>query len=650
MGHTMMLFCFIACIFCGYTTAGKVGQVDLVTFNVNTDGSVTLQCETHFSGSDFEIDQRWVFQGRFLTKNTDIKAMIPSRYNVEYKNSGHDRVYALTILNPEQKDEGRYYCRIYYTWHGTAYLHSGHVDVTKIAYLPSPNYPLCSIRPSQALSNGTFAEFKCEVGETNAQITLKLTLRSDNGSVTHLGDVLGRSLHVIRTVSLRHNNSMFICHMTSQTFPTAYRNCSAGPLIIHGSTTEPLKKSTTKASQLPQSFFPIEPLILTNQPGSSHKKLTTEMHGNDSVYESKPSNVESAKQNNSNNSRRKVLILNIVGCASGALIISLLIIIGIQSQGQTPQNTSPTVDSTNMPNQADSEPESYAILNQTGDSNAGTMTSSNPVEHQNMHMYEHTIEMHSVATSTNQASPTVDFTNITYQSNSEPLTNAVLDQTGDSNAGTMTSPNSAEHQNMHMYEHTIEMHSMATTSNQASPTVDFTNITYQSNSEPLTNAVLDQTGDSNAGTMTSPNSAEHQNMHMYEHTIEMHSMATTSNQASPTVDFTNITYQSNSEPLTNAVLDQTGDSNAGTMTSPNSAEHQNMHMYEHTIEMNPMATSTIQVLPTVDSTYTPDQADSKPEPYAVTNQTGDSHTSAMTLPKPEYQNRHVYEQTIKMHL
>ena len=47
MDHIMMLFCFFVCIFCGYTTAVReVGSVESVTYNVNTNGSVTLTCQT----------------------------------------------------------------------------------------------------------------------------------------------------------------------------------------------------------------------------------------------------------------------------------------------------------------------------------------------------------------------------------------------------------------------------------------------------------------------------------------------------------------------------------------------------------------------------------------------------------------------------
>ena len=109
MDHSMMLFCFIFAFFCGYTTAQKA-SVESVTYHVNTDDSITLQCETHFSGGDSEIDQNWVFQGKNLMENTDIKAKTPLRYNVQYQKDGHDRVYSLTIPYPVQRDESWYQC------------------------------------------------------------------------------------------------------------------------------------------------------------------------------------------------------------------------------------------------------------------------------------------------------------------------------------------------------------------------------------------------------------------------------------------------------------------------------------------------------------------------------------------------------------
>ena len=120
-------------MFCEYATA-RVGRVDSVTYNVNTDGSINLQCQTYVPVTariDSEVDHHsWILDGQILTKNTDILATNPSRYNVRYQVNGPNHVYILTIPNPVQTDEGKYQCQIDYKWYGSPYSAEKHVDVT----------------------------------------------------------------------------------------------------------------------------------------------------------------------------------------------------------------------------------------------------------------------------------------------------------------------------------------------------------------------------------------------------------------------------------------------------------------------------------------------------------------------------------------
>ena len=403
-----MLFCILVSIFCRHTTARTDARVESVTYAVNTAGSITLRCQTHFSGIASEIDHSWRFYEKILTKNRDILAINPSRYKVKYQKNDHNYAYTLTIPNPVQADEGWYRCRIDYKWYGTPYSAAKHVDVKINSYLPALSYPLCSIRPSQTLRNGNFAEFECDVGETNVHITLNLTLQSDDGSTTLLGNtIIRRYLSVRRPVTLQDNKAMFICQMTSETFPTANHICSAGPLFIYGSI-KPPGTSTTEASQPPQNLVTTNPLTWTSQSEASSTTLTIEMHRNDSTAQSNLTSRESANQNKSDGTRRKILTLNLVGCASGALILSLLIILGVLCRKGTPKNTSKTVKSTDRAYQADSEPEPTDLYNQIGDSHIGTMTSPNSGEHQIYLRAHHRIEL--IAASSNQASATVEST------------------------------------------------------------------------------------------------------------------------------------------------------------------------------------------------------------------------------------------------
>ena len=304
-GQIMMLFWIFALCILEHTTSQR-GNLSVSI--LQTNGSpIILQCQTVIPENAININHRWKFNETALTKNSKV-LVTPSRYSVRYQN-GSENMYTLTIQNPIKADEGVYQCRMKYTVGRETFPHSENVGVKIDSYLPASRYPLCSIKPSETLSNGSFAEFGCKVGRTTAQITLNLALQSQNGSIIHLGnDIVRRSLRLEKPVTLQNNNSMFICEMTSETFPTAYRTCSAGPLTIYIDDQFTMQMST-------QSSKP---------PTSGSTAQLSEAR---------------TKMNNSNNIRRKVFILNLVWCASGAFILSFLIVISaVLCQGRTSKN------------------------------------------------------------------------------------------------------------------------------------------------------------------------------------------------------------------------------------------------------------------------------------------------------------------------
>ena len=339
-----MLFWICAWSQCGYATANE-GQIVAIIEDVDTHGSVTLRCQTRIPPGASSIYHSWIFHDKILTQNIEVLANISSRYSVSYLNSFRND-YKLIIKNPVQTDEGNYRCEIEYTSLSNTSSVSKVHRVKISSYLPPLNYPLCSVQPSTTLTNGRKASFKCKVGETTAQITLLLTLQSTNaGYVKHLADGNGtRSINVTETITFQDNNSMFVCRMTSKTFPTAYRNCTVGPLIIQEE--QPYTEETLAwpLSTKYATNMNTTPPTWTNQPGTSSTKVMTEIYRNDSTPKSNLSN--STKMNDSNSTRRKVFILNLVWCASGALILSLLIIIcAVLCQGRSSKNACTTTSS-----------------------------------------------------------------------------------------------------------------------------------------------------------------------------------------------------------------------------------------------------------------------------------------------------------------
>ena len=172
---------------------------------------------------------RWTFANKTLAQDEELIDADPTRYSVSvgqvysygYAN-GYGSVFV--IKNALKEDAGLYECQLdsYSTNNGETYQ----ISVQVHNYLPPLSYPKCHIS-SSILYDESNVTFNCSVGESSASLNLLLTLQYQKGSIVELG--YGA---VTKTVTLSDNNAMFVCHMTSETFPTAYRNCSAGPITI----------------------------------------------------------------------------------------------------------------------------------------------------------------------------------------------------------------------------------------------------------------------------------------------------------------------------------------------------------------------------------------------------------------------------------
>ena len=185
---------------------------------------------------------RWVSASKTLAEGEELIDADPTRYSVsvgctyDYE---HEYTYGslLTIKNVIKEDSGIYECQL--DDYITNNKQSGQISVQVRDYLPSLSFPKCLISPSTTLYDKSDAIFKCMAGESSASLNLLLTLRHQNGSIVELGHDV-----VTTTIYLNDNNATFICHMTSKTFPTAYRNCSAGPMTIQEMLHTSIKDST----------------------------------------------------------------------------------------------------------------------------------------------------------------------------------------------------------------------------------------------------------------------------------------------------------------------------------------------------------------------------------------------------------------------
>ncbi|XP_072020792.1 uncharacterized protein [Amphiura filiformis] len=210
-------------IYIGYTAANhKVNVARWIEQNDQFGPVLNFFCDVQMQCN--QCTYRWIFQNKTLAENNDFLGADASRYEVDVKLHPNGYGSLLRIKNSHQDDGGLYECQVVF---GNAHMSTGMATAVVLLYLPPPAYPKCSITPSSNIIDKTNATFTCLAGTSSQPVNLRLTLQRQDGSQVELGDQT-----VTRIITTDDNYVVFTCHMTSETFPTAYRNCSVGPITV----------------------------------------------------------------------------------------------------------------------------------------------------------------------------------------------------------------------------------------------------------------------------------------------------------------------------------------------------------------------------------------------------------------------------------
>ncbi|XP_072021090.1 uncharacterized protein [Amphiura filiformis] len=247
------LWCVILLCSFSYTSAQPATASHWITNDTNFGPVINLFCtvtDTTYLGSDNHLSA--------AARSAD-----PTRYSIsvgDVPNKGYGSL--LQIRNALKQHAGFYTCRVLVE--GNPLYSTDRVEVIINQYLPPPGYPECSIGPSPTLLEHTDATFSCIPGEASPPMDLTLILERQSGLHVELG-----STNVTKQVTMDDNNTMFICNMSSETFPAApQRMCSAGPIII------------SQAPPTTKSSMPIETLLPTDpETGPVSENVVTKTYG-----------------------------------------------------------------------------------------------------------------------------------------------------------------------------------------------------------------------------------------------------------------------------------------------------------------------------------------------------------------------------------
>ena len=247
-----------------------------------------------------DVTVQWYRYSTLLSENTTVIGADPSRYLI----SG-DGVN-ISLRNALKDDEGTYTCRVWFRQDPTTsrqFLERSD-DVQVASYLPSLNYPVCSLSPVQ---------FKCVQGSSKPQATMQLSVQYTDGTSNILHTSSGVRVTVSVDTTEAHRDAVFLCNVTSDTFPSANaQSCKAKlftMLPISTSLLPSTENQTTEegtslsSSEMTTSIWPSTENQTTQGTSLSSSEMTTqgmtETLDGTTETTTKPSSIESTTQGTS---------------------------------------------------------------------------------------------------------------------------------------------------------------------------------------------------------------------------------------------------------------------------------------------------------------------------------------------------------------
>ena len=278
----------IACVYVLFITADVYNaqrfQRFETYFNITTlDGVgpvIQITCTLTPLPDEQLHEFRWFWQtysGGMLTssvllaQNGVLSDETPTRYMLSTIDNNTE---IFSVRNAVKEDgDGLFACQAVYSFglFPTAY-ELNTLKIHDFEYLPGIHHPVCNIITggTKAIPSGSEVEFTCTRGDSNPEVNLQLNLRKPDGSVRQLG-----TNNVTVLVFSEDNNASFTCKMTSDTFPTANRSCSAGPLTILPAATEALTPSSLNSGETKRTSFQLTTNKHQNFATSNHPPLRT---------------------------------------------------------------------------------------------------------------------------------------------------------------------------------------------------------------------------------------------------------------------------------------------------------------------------------------------------------------------------------------
>lgn len=243
---------------------------------VDEKGILSIHCQVWDLNPDSHV---MISAGtKTLTMGETILQGVEDRYFLAVRQfSDGSSVYFLSIMDVTKTDMGLYSCKVVENW-GADFRTLGYESIPiDVAYFPGVTDPVCNPQGEMKLYEGAVLRLNCSSEKAIPTVDIHWSRSSDEDDHLHVetsehnGRVYG--IHTLRKVTRKYNRALFVCKITSKTFPLKTQTCHVGPIIVlhrTGDTTiPPIGQFDQDLSDLPYDMPAIETIGPVRGPDSA---------------------------------------------------------------------------------------------------------------------------------------------------------------------------------------------------------------------------------------------------------------------------------------------------------------------------------------------------------------------------------------------
>ena len=198
--------------------------------------------------------------GEIVTDEVDERVFLAVRQQLD-----GSTVYFMSIMDVRREEGGEYFCTVM----DVADLTRTRVPYSSISmdvtYFPSDVDPVCSPKEPPIVNIGDIVTLNCSSAKASPTVEIGWTRTSDNAPLSSTQNDGGNRVYSEYRFKVKASDhkAVYLCGITSQSYPSRKQTCHVGPIVVSGVTDDVIESPPPKHTE--------QDILIPSQPDRPHQ-------------------------------------------------------------------------------------------------------------------------------------------------------------------------------------------------------------------------------------------------------------------------------------------------------------------------------------------------------------------------------------------